>query len=142
VADTQNNRILIYNQIPTSNGVAADVVLGQPNFTHCHRGEPGCADHHGNSQQPAQPVAVSSDGVHLFVTDLGYNRVLDLEQIPTSNGAAADVEIGQPDMTTAIANNAFSGTPAYSTSDTTNKETPVLCTVSNGTDANRQPDLP
>jgi len=33
VADTQNNRVLIYNSIPTANGAAADVVLGAPNFT-------------------------------------------------------------------------------------------------------------
>ena len=33
VADTQNNRVLIYNQIPTANGASADVVLGQPDFT-------------------------------------------------------------------------------------------------------------
>ena len=33
VADTQNHRILIFNSIPTSNGAAADLVLGQPNLT-------------------------------------------------------------------------------------------------------------
>ena len=33
VADTQDHRVLIYNSIPTSNGAAADLVLGQPNFT-------------------------------------------------------------------------------------------------------------
>ena len=33
VADTQDNRILIYNKIPTTNNAAADVVVGQPNFT-------------------------------------------------------------------------------------------------------------
>ena len=33
VADSDNNRVLIWNQIPTSNGVPADVVVGQPNFT-------------------------------------------------------------------------------------------------------------
>jgi hypothetical protein len=33
VADTQNNRVLIWNSIPTSNGVAANVVLGFSNFT-------------------------------------------------------------------------------------------------------------
>ena len=33
IADTGYNRILTYNHIPTTNGVAADVVVGQPNFT-------------------------------------------------------------------------------------------------------------
>ncbi len=33
VADTQNNRVLIWNTIPTQNNQPADVVLGQPDFT-------------------------------------------------------------------------------------------------------------
>src|SRR5271165_3070358 len=33
VADTDDNRVLIWNQIPTSNNQNADVVIGQPNFT-------------------------------------------------------------------------------------------------------------
>src|SRR5258706_13875812 len=32
VSDTDNNRVLIWNRIPTSNGVLADVVVGQPDF--------------------------------------------------------------------------------------------------------------
>ena len=28
-----NDRVLIYNSIPTANGAAADIVLGQPNMT-------------------------------------------------------------------------------------------------------------
>ena len=33
VADTANNRVLIWNELPTSVGQSADVVLGQPDFT-------------------------------------------------------------------------------------------------------------
>jgi WD40 repeat protein len=44
-------------------------------------------------------VAVSSDGVRLFVTDLGYNRVLIWNSIPTQNNQPADVVVGQPDFT-------------------------------------------
>jgi len=32
VADTQNNRVLIWNSIPTQNNQPADLVLGQPNL--------------------------------------------------------------------------------------------------------------
>jgi uncharacterized protein (TIGR03437 family) len=88
------------------------------------------------------PVSVTSDGVHLFVTDLGYNRVLIWNSIPTSNGRPADVVIGQPDMVSSTANNAFTGTAASSSTDTTNKETPVLCTASNGTDQANNPTYP
>ena len=104
MADTQNNRVLIYNHIPTTNGAAADVVLGQPNFTTFV--EPDLTQQKNNvtASQLLNPVAVSSDGIHLFVTDLGYNRVLIWNSIPTTNRQAADVAIGQPDMVSSIAN--------------------------------------
>ena len=138
VADTQNNRVLIFNRIPTSNGAAADVVLGQPNFTTFV--EPDLTQQKNNvsATQLLNPVAVSSDGLHLLVTDLGYNRVLIWNSIPTSNGAAADVAIGQPDLVSSVANNGFSTDP----NDTTQKQTPVLCKVSNGTDTNSNPTYP
>src|SRR3954453_584208 len=132
VADTQNNRVLIFNRIPTTNGVAADVVLGQPDFTTFV--EPDLTQQKNNvaANQLLNPVAVSSDGLHIFVTDLGYNRILIWNSIPTSNGAAADVAIGQPDLTSSVPNNGYSTDP----NDTTAKQTPVLCKVSNGTDSN------
>ena len=33
VADTGNNRVMIWNSIPSKNNQPADLVLGQPNFT-------------------------------------------------------------------------------------------------------------
>jgi hypothetical protein len=33
VGDAGNNRVLVYNTIPTTNGSFADMVIGQPNFT-------------------------------------------------------------------------------------------------------------
>jgi hypothetical protein len=50
------------------------------------------------------PVSVTSDGRRLYVTDLGHNRVLIWNSIPTQNQTAADIAIGQPDMTSSIAN--------------------------------------
>src|SRR5579871_2696385 len=134
VADTQNNRVLIYNRIPTTNGVAADVVLGQPNFTSAIQPD---LTQQNNSATPSNllnPVAVSSDGLHLFVTDLGFNRVLIWKSIPSSNAAPADVVIGQPDMTTGFANYSFTGQPATAANDTVHKETAVLCATQSGTD--------
>jgi uncharacterized protein (TIGR03437 family) len=138
VADTQNNRVLIFNRIPTSNGAAADIVLGQPDMTTFV--EPDLTQQKNNvtANQLLNPVSVTSDGVHVFVTDLGYNRVLIWNSIPSTNGAAADVAVGQPDMVSSVANNAFSTDP----NDTTNKQTPVLCKVSNGTDTNSNPTYP
>ena len=104
VADTQNNRILIWNSIPTKNNQPADVVLGQSNFTTV---TPVPVDN--SALQPAantmlNPVSVTTDGIRLYVADLGYNRVLIWNSIPTQNYAAANVEIGQVNFQRAIAN--------------------------------------
>ena len=144
VADTQNNRILIYNKIPTTNGAAADVVLGQPNFTTFVQVDLSQQNTNATAQNMLNPVSVTSDGTRLFVTDLGYNRILIWNSIPTTNDAAADVEIGQPDMNSGVPNNAFTVTSPASLANaaTTTIETPVLCTISNGTDSNGNPTYP
>jgi uncharacterized protein (TIGR03437 family) len=100
VADTGNDRIMIWNTIPTSNNKDADVVIGQPNFTTASplRNAPI------NAQTMDSPTGVSADDSHIFVTDLGNNRVLIWNTLSPANGQAADVEIGQPDFTTGDAN--------------------------------------
>jgi uncharacterized protein (TIGR03437 family) len=137
IADTQNNRVLVYNHIPTANGAAADLVLGQPDFNTYVEVDITAQKTSANAGNMLNPVSVTSDGQRLFVTDLGYNRVLVWNTIPTSNDAPANVEIGQPDLISSTPNNAY-------TVDTTNnnKQTPVLCTVSNGTDANANATYP
>ena len=96
VADTQNNRVLIYNSLPTSNNAQASIVIGQADFA--------ANKNDGNTAALLHnPVAVTSDGVRLIVTDLGSNRVLIYNQIPTASGAAADVVVGQPDFKTVTA---------------------------------------
>jgi len=138
VADTQNNRVLIYNRIPTANGAAADVVLGQPDFTTFVEQDLTQQTNSAQANTLLNPVAVTSDGTRLFVTDLGHNRVLIWNTIPTANAAPADLVLGQPDMTSASANNGVRIDPA----DTTRKQIPVLCTESNGTDDNKNPTYP
>ena len=124
VADTQNNRILIWNSIPTQNNQAADLVLGQPDFVT----SPPINQVNPNLPTTASimlsPTSVTSDGTRLYVTDLGYNRVLIWNSIPTTNQKAADVEIGQVDMTQSISN-----------------DTPHLC-ASNGTNSDGTPAYP
>ena len=136
IADTQNHRVLIYNSIPTQNGAAADVVLGQPDFTTFVQPDISQARVNATATNMLNPVAVTSDGVKLFVTDLGHNRVLIWNTIPTSNAAPADVEIGQPDMNGSLPNNSFILDPADAT-----KKIGVLC-ESNGTDSDGKPTFP
>ncbi len=97
VADTQNHRVLIWNSIPTSNNQPADVVLGEPNFTTAPPAT--VSDLPPTASNLFSPVSVTSDGQRLYVTDLGHNRVLIWNSIPTQNGQAADVVVGQPNMT-------------------------------------------
>jgi hypothetical protein len=143
VADTQNNRVLIWNQIPTTNGAPANVVLGQPNFTTYVEVNILAQTTSASATNLLNPTSVTSDGTRLFVADLGYNRVLIWNRIPTTNDAPADVEIGQPDMNSSVPNNGFSQTSTTTNGVTTlNPEVPVLCTVSNGVDVNSDPTYP
>jgi uncharacterized protein (TIGR03437 family) len=142
VADTQNNRVMIWNSIPTKNNQPADVVLGQPNFTTVTPINQTATVLVASSSTMLSPVSVTSDGTHLFVTDLGFNRVLIWNSVPTSNQKPADVEVGQPDMVTAIANDAFTGVAANATTVTTGQESPAMCTVPNGTDSNGNATYP
>jgi uncharacterized protein (TIGR03437 family) len=129
VADTQNNRVLIFNSIPTTNGVAADVVVGAPDFTTFVQPDLTQQTTAATASNLLNPVSVTSDGVRLFVTDLGYNRVLIWNTIPTSNGAPANIAIGQPDMTSSVANNGYSA-------DANGVQTPVMCPTITGSDVN------
>ena len=92
VADYNNHRILHFDPIPVANGAAANLVIGQPDFT---TSEAGCS-----ATALDNPYGVCYDGSHLFICDTDNNRVLVYNEIPESNGEAADVVIGQEDMTT------------------------------------------
>jgi hypothetical protein len=93
VADPQNNRVLIWNTVPTANGSAANIVLGQPNMTSATANNGGLS-----AQSLSGPVFVYTDGTKLFVADANNHRVLVWNAIPSTNNAPADVVLGQPDM--------------------------------------------
>lgn len=114
VADTQNYRVLIWNSIPTSNNQPADVVLGQTNFASGSQSacDPTKAVQTATASELCNPVSVTADNTHVFVADLGFNRVLIWNSIPTQNGQPANVVVGQLNMTTTVPNN--SSTICYS----------------------------
>ncbi|MES2597722.1 MAG: cadherin domain-containing protein [Verrucomicrobiota bacterium] len=93
IADSYGSRVLIWNSVPTSNGVPADVVVGQPNFT----STTGVAS--ASLMGAVNGVAFSRDGQKLIAVDGTNNRLLIWNTVPTSNGAAADVVIGQANFT-------------------------------------------
>lgn len=98
ISDFGNGRLLIYNSIPTSNGASADLVIGKPDFNNCISLIP-------TANATSGVAGAWTDGVRLVVADYGNNRVLIWNQFPTSNGQAADLVLGQPDMSSNLANN-------------------------------------
>lgn len=86
-ADTQNNRVLIWNALPTVSGQPADIVLGQPTFTSNSTGTSAAA-------MSAPRGLLIVDGA-LFVADSGNDRVLVFDPIPTTSGASATQVLGQ-----------------------------------------------
>lgn len=86
VADQSNNRVLIWNTFPTHNFQAADVVVGQADFTStattCNASTMYIADY------------VYVYGNKLLVADRNHSRILIWNSIPTVNGTPADIELG------------------------------------------------
>lgn len=121
VADTFNNRILGYNSVPTSNGQAADFVIGQADLT---ANNPATS---ATGLAFPYKVSVSDDGTHLVVTDSGNNRVLIWNSLPTSN-VQADVVIGQTDFTSGYPNQSPTATGPTASS----LSNPTAAMIANG----------
>lgn len=100
VADAGNNRVLIWNSIPATDGVAADLVLGQAGFTSCAPNQGGAAA----ANTLNLPTGLWSDGTRLAVADSSNNRVLIWNSIPTAMDQAADLVLGQADFISVLPN--------------------------------------
>ncbi len=90
IPDQSNNRILGYNTTPLGNGVAADFVLGQPDFATTAPGT--------SSTNLAAPVDLWRQVERVAVADRLNNRVLLWSTLPLTTAAPADVVIGQPNF--------------------------------------------
>ena len=125
VADTGNDRVLFYGPI-TGNGQAAQLVLGQTNFS-----VDGQNAYTLNTTASTlfAPASVSSDGQHLFVADNFQNRVLIWNTIPTTNAQPADVVVGQADFVSNLSNTLTTSLDSYFVTIFSS----ALC-ASNGTD--------
>jgi len=91
VADSGNNRVLIWNGVPTSSGTPPDVVVGQDSFDSSLAST--------TASRLAYPVAAIVANGRLVVADQNNNRVLVWSTVPTANGTAADMVLGQQDFT-------------------------------------------
>lgn len=94
VADTNNNRVLIWNSFPDTN-LDPDIVLGQADFLSNQPNRGGSPD----ANTLFKPAAVYSDGFTLVVADTENNRMLVWTEFPTTDGEPADMVFGQLDFT-------------------------------------------
>ncbi|WP_224372458.1 hypothetical protein [Hyalangium versicolor] len=104
VADTYNNRVLIWKTVPTTSDVEPDLVLGQTQFTLCaanDKNQDGVmdADRVPTASTLWLPMGIWTDGTRLIVIDSSNCRGLIWNQFPTQNGQAADVVLGQGGFT-------------------------------------------
>jgi sugar lactone lactonase YvrE len=93
--------VLIYNYPITTDGQAANLVLGQPDFV--SSGFPVTA----TGMNEPEDVAEDSAG-NLYVSDYSNCRVLQFKP-PFTNGMAASLVIGQPDFVTNTCNTTQNG---------------------------------
>lgn len=90
VADTVNNRVLIFNG-PLRNGESAATVLGQADFTSAVQATTATGLY--------SPVGAITDAQgDIWVTDWGGSRILEYKQ-PIADGMAASLVIGQTSFT-------------------------------------------
>ena len=102
VTDSDSNRVLIWNSIPTVNGTPADIVLGQNDLAHNEPNDDnqdGTADANPTARTLSSPSGVWSDGTRVVVLDYENNRALIWNTFPTANFTPADVVLGQGDFT-------------------------------------------
>jgi len=84
LADRNNNRVLVWNALPTGN-TPPDLVLGQENF---FTNNPGIGTDGMN-----WPVSVTAAGGKVVVADTSNDRLLVWNSFPVRNGQPADFEI-------------------------------------------------
>jgi hypothetical protein len=100
VADTGNHRVLVWNALPTSNGQAADVVIGQASFAAVLPNQGGGA---ASASSLDFPAAIEAVGGVVYVADSGNNRVVSYSTPPVSNGASANGVLGQANLVSRLA---------------------------------------
>jgi len=101
VTDAGNNRVMIWDTIPISDGASADIVLGQNSFTSNAANDDdqnGIPDGSPTARTLNHPCGAWSDGTRLIVADSSNNRVLIWNTFPTANFTPANVVLGQSDM--------------------------------------------
>ncbi len=106
IADPYNNRVLGYKDArQVHGGVAADIVIGQPDFSHSEVNYPSNNSGTPNQSGLSAPIGVTVD-IHgnLYVADSGNARVMRFPQpfANPQNLPNADIVLGQSSFTLKI----------------------------------------
>jgi len=109
VCDFNNNRVLVWRSFPTTNGQAADYVIGQsgPNAGSANAGQAGV-----NAAGLDGPIAVVGGRGSLFIADLANLRVVVHTPTPTTSGEPADAVLGQTDLVSRVITNLSAPVPS------------------------------
>lgn len=95
MCDTGNQRVLIWQTFPTTDGEAADLVIGQPDFA--SEGPQGSGTGPANGLH--LPTGVDVINGDLVIADAWNHRILVWDGFPTETDTPPARVLGQPDMT-------------------------------------------
>jgi hypothetical protein len=107
VADAGNNRVMIWQGIPTENNTPCVAVLGQKNFQIVEMNQ---GVYFPNASSLSMPYGVDVAGEWLIVADTANSRLLGWkkpESILLLHGAVADIVVGQDNFTSKSENRNF-----------------------------------
>lgn len=101
IADTKNNRVLIWTALPTADGQDANIVLGQDdddldgNFFNDNLSNQGGTKPDQNTLKEPIGVFIDTTNSRIVVADSGNNRILIWNTLTPANGADANLVVGQ-----------------------------------------------
>ena len=107
VCDSGNHRVLIWSDVPSVDGQAADIVLGQMDF---ETEGPACGNQNYANGFHLPTGVLVADG-KLLVADAWHHRVLVWNQVPTESQTPPDYAIGQSNLTEVLPNRGSTPTP-------------------------------
>lgn len=100
VSDTGNHRVLVWSAFPSTNGQAADLVIGQTSFSNVLPNQGNAA---ASASSLSFPTGIVSVHGTVYLADTGNNRVVSFSTAPPASGASADGVLGQADLTSRTA---------------------------------------
>jgi len=106
VVGSGDNRVLIFDKFAKANAPEAIAIIGQSTFSSITANVDGISSKTLNNALCG--LAIDADE-RLYVADRSNHRILVFNTIPTTNFAAADWVIGQPDFVTSTASASLSG---------------------------------